>query len=187
MRLRWHIPICYVLCNHIPTSIGFTRISVLSIFIKVKWFAYSMGNVLSRFWLLWHAVIRMSIWWNSQIWAIWSLDLKLLINARIVLCLVSCHASLSWSSGRCSHISLLLLLLILLNTVAIINVLQILSAISGRRWLEKEIVLKLLGLICLCLGSTSRSVVNCCVICSLLTIFILLIIWHFFLIVILIS
>lgn len=152
VRLWWHEPIHMVRGYVCP---ALALLPILPILIEVERFAHGMRNVLS---CLRHAIVRMTVRRHSQVWAIWCLNLKLLVDGRIIL-RVS-HPSLPGTPGCCPDVPLLLELL---RLVAI--EMKVFSAFARGRWLKEKIILQLLSLVShllltCCWTIFDRSVVN---------------------------
>lgn len=123
---------------------------ILSVLIEVKRFTNSVRYMLSG---LRHPIVRMALGWDSEVWTVWSLNLKLLVNTWVVLGVR--HASLPWPSSSCSYIPLLLILLCLISFIV-----QVLCTFTWWWWLKEKVVLQFLSLVSWLLRAGGWSIFN---------------------------
>ena len=112
------------------------------VFVEVKWFPYSLRGILGGLRVLRSKLNGM---WHRHIWVIRSLDLKLLIQARLLRSLIgllTTHNPVPWTSSCGPNISWLWVCRHALCCIR--SIIQMFDAVSWWRRLEKEVVLHLL-------------------------------------------
>lgn len=133
------------------------------VFVEVKWFSDRLGSSLGRLRMMRSKLNRM---WHGHIWVIRSLDLKLLIQARLLRSLIgllTTHNPVSWTTSCSPDISWLLIGRYALRCIS--SIIQMFDAVSWWRRLEKEVILHLLtphGFVALNISlCKTASILNC--------------------------